>query len=279
MKKIFLLSILAVVFNCNLAIAAIVQTGECEDGITWTLTDKNFLYFSGNGDLTSVRCVPSYDVSVVIKEGITGIGDGCFLDWHGLKSISIPKSVTKIGEGAFFCCNNLTSITISANVTNIGAGAFAGCLGLKTIVVESGNPNYDSRNNCNAIIETASNKLIAGTNKTIIPDGITAIGEYVFGGCTFNTITIPNSVTEIGDGAFEECRLTSIIIPNGVTRIGDQVFMRCDNLASITIPNSVSSIGDRAFIDCYSLSITLPERFRGQEKRLGLDCAKSVTYY
>ena len=100
-------------------------------------------------------------------------------------------------------------------------------------MVESGNPKYDSRNNCNAIIETASNTLIVGCENTIIP----------------------NTVTAIGNSAFDNFSgLTSIDIPNSVTSIGDEAFWGCSGLTSITIPNSVTFIGDGAFHDCTGLT-------------------------
>ena len=72
--------------------------------------------------------------------------------------------------------------------------------------MESGNNVYDSRNNCNAIIETASNTLIAGCKNTIIPNSVTSIGDWAFYFCTsLTSITIPSSVTSIGDWAFASC--------------------------------------------------------------------------
>ena len=82
-----------------------------------------------------------------------------------------------------------------------------------------------------------------------IPNSVTSIGEYAFGGCALKSITIPNSVTEIGWGAFAYCEFTSVTIPNSVTSIGDYAFYGCYALKWITIPNSVTSIGCRAFED------------------------------
>lgn len=83
---------------------------------------------------------------------------------------------------------------------------FSGCYGLNSILVENGNQKYDSRNNCNAIIETSSNSLIIGCKNTIIPNSVTSIGDYAFSGCSgLTSITIPNSVTSIGNGAFIAC--------------------------------------------------------------------------
>ena len=79
-------------------------------------------------------------------------------------------------------CIGLTSVTIPNSVTSIGDDIFAGCDGLTSIKVEDGNPVYDSREDCNAIIETASNTLVFGCMNTIIPNSVTSIGECAFYG-------------------------------------------------------------------------------------------------
>ena len=152
--------------------------------------------FSGCSGLTSLT----------IPNGITSIGDYAFSRCSGLTSLTIPSSVTSIGKSAFSGCSGLTSLTIPSSVTSIGDNAFLGCSGLTSINVESGNPKYDSRDNCNAIIETATNTLINGCSKTIIPSSVTSIGESAFEYCSgLTSVTIPNSVTSISNGAFSGC--------------------------------------------------------------------------
>ena len=199
--------------------------------------------------------------SVNIPNSVTVIGGGTFFRCTGLTSIDIPNSVTEIGQEAFCNCRGLTSIVIPNSVTEIAKDAFSYCSGLTSIVVESGNPRYDSPNDCNAIIETASNTLIVGCENTIIPNTVTKIGDYAFDGRTGLTdIVIPNSVTAIGFSAFADCTgLTSIDIPNSVTAIGNSAFYRCTGLTSIDIPNSVTKIGINAFTACTGLtSIVIP---------------------
>ena len=153
-----------------------------------------------------------------------------------MTSVTIPNSVTSIGDSAFTGCSGLTSVTIGNSVTSIGDYAFSGCIGLTSIVVESGNTVYDSRNNCNAIIETSTNTLITGCKNTVIPNGVTSIGDLAFSGCIgLTSITIPSSVTSIGRYAFEGCSgLTSISIPSSVTSIGNYAFSDCSGLTSVT---------------------------------------------
>lgn len=129
----------------------------------------------------------------------------------------IPQGVTKIEDEAFYGCENLTSIVIPKNVARIGKWAFAFCTNLTSIVVEEGNKKYDSRNNCNAIIETATNTLVYGCSTTIIPDSVTTIGSGAFRGCeNLTSIVIPDSVTEIGELAFFGCyALEKIYVSKG----------------------------------------------------------------
>ena len=199
--------------------------------------------------------------SITISNSVTAIREWAFQNCSGLTSIIIPNSVTSIGTGAFIYCSGMTSVTIGNSVTTIGIHSFYDCNSLTSIVVANDNPIYDSRDNCNAIIQTATNTLFAGCKNSTIPNSVTAIGEKAFSDCrSLTSITIPNSVTSIGKDAFHYCiGLTSIDIPNSVTSIGTGAFEECSGLISLTIGKSVTSIGMYAFSRCRHLnSITIP---------------------
>ncbi len=169
---------------------------------------------------------------------------------------NIGITCRSIGDNAFSGCTELTNVTISKTVTNIGTFIFNNCTNLASIIVASDNTVYDSRNNCNAIIETETNILVQGCKTTIIPDNVTRIGSNAFSRCTsLTSIDIPDSVTSIGDNAFIDCSgLTNVTIPDSVINIGDVAFGDCTGLTSVTIPNSVINIGGNAFNACTGLT-------------------------
>ena len=235
------------------------ETSDNTVAVTFEGNSYNDTWMEYIGDVVIPSSVNYYYNGVTYS--VTSIGYGAFAYCTWLTSIEIPNSVTSIGNSAFEGCSSLTSIEIPNSVTSIGINAFANCSSLTSIVVDAGNSKYDSRNGCNAIIETASNTLIAGCQNTIIPNSVTSIGDDAFYWCTsLTSIEIPNSVTSIGDYAFYECTsLTSIEIPNSVTSIGWGAFSGCSSLTSIQIPNSVTSIGNGVFSGCSSMiSIEIP---------------------
>ena len=176
---------------------------------------------------------------------VTFIDYDAFKNCSGLTSVTIPPTILGIGECAFKNCSGLKSLFIPKSVNTIGEFAFSGCGGLESISVEEGNEKFDSRNNCNAIIETKRSWLYKGCKNTIIPDDTRSIFHEAFRGCgDMTSITIPNNVTYIGQGAFEDCSgLTSITIPKSVLTILGSAFNGCSGLTSIhcqgeTPPNS-----------------------------------------
>ena len=219
------------------------------DDITYNVTSIGFSAFSYSNNLTSVT----------IPNSVTSIGNDAFRGCTGLTSINIPNSVISIGDFAFTDCTGLTTLTIPGSVTSIGSAAFIYCSSLASICVENGNPNYDSRDNCNAIIETATEAMIAGCKNTVIPNSVTSIGDYAFSVCTgLTSVDIPNSVTSIGDYAFGGCTgLTSVIIPNSVISDFDNHgiawFYKCTGLTSVTIGSGITWMGI-TFLDCPNIT-------------------------
>lgn len=235
------------------------------DNCRFLLAPKNVSIFSvGEGVKVIGDCAFNRNYSlqeINLPDGIQVIGVAAFSHCHALIRISLPQSLITIRHSAFSSCKSLTSITIPNSVKEIEGQPFSWCDSLSTIIVDKDNAKYDSRNNCNAIIETISNALIQGCSKTIIPNGVSIINEHAFMGCrNLTSITIPESVTAIGDNAFYGCwNLKSINIPDKVNIIGKDSFHGCHSLEMVHIPESVNNIGRGAFVDCWNLkSIIIP---------------------
>lgn len=153
---------------------------------------------------------------------MTKIEKGVFQNCKNLTNITIPDSVTEIGALAFAGCPCLTEISFPDSVTEFDSfvidsltsivipksakkveRAFDHCKGRNKIIVSDGNPVYDSRNNCNAIIETMSNTLILGCSMTVIPNSVTKIASNAFAFCEeLKDITLPDSIKEIERDCF-----------------------------------------------------------------------------
>ena len=216
-----------------------------------------------------------------IPNSITEIEDGAFYCCEGLMSIVIPDSVRRIGECAFYACYGLKSIVIPSSVTRIGNGAFYECCMLDSIEVDLNNVVYDSRQNCNAIIATRTNELIAGCVNSFIPEGITKIAVGAFGGCDrLTNIVIPSSVERIGENTFCTCySLTDVKILGNVTEIANSAFSKCGELQNLNFPESLRRIGVSAFYDCnklLSLNISRNVEEIGEGAFMGCGGLKSI---
>ena len=194
--------------------------GELSYGEATAVTDLGTV-FRANGDITSFN-----ELQYFI--GLTCIRKDAFHECKGLTSITIPNSVMEIGDFAFQACS-LTAVRIPSSVTAIATGrSFSDNPTLTSIIVEDGNPVYDSRNNCNAIIETSTNKLIVGCKNTVIPSTVKIIDYKAFRYQGLSSINIPEGVTTIENYAFRGSGLTSVAIPSTVATLGDNAFCECD---------------------------------------------------
>lgn len=238
--------------NCN----AIVETGSgtlitaCANSrIPFGVTKLGVGAFAG--------CLNLEDIT--IPEGITHIEDLAFSDCENLKNISLPQSLEHIGFYVFWGCSSLQSIIIPKNVKEISyGGLFRNCNQLKSLTVEIENKVYDSRQDCNAIIETASNTLVTACAGTRLVEGIQGIGEHAFEGLPLCSIHIPKTVTKIGCGAFFQCnKLMSITVdeenPSYTSPTGSNAILTKDaktlvlGCAGTVFPKGVIEIGESAF--------------------------------
>ena len=265
LKKRLLSTLLAAVMVLTMLPLALVDTayaaetansGTCGDNVTWRLSDDGVLTISGTGDMADFEwdgtpwCSVSSQVkSVVIKDGVTSIGDCAFGGCISLTSVSIPDGVISIGFAAFESCSLLTGVTIPNSVTGIGDYAFGYCSSLISVTIPgsvtsigeaafaggstSVNVSRENKNYC-----SVDGGLYDKQKTTIFHPGKIQNGAF----------RVPDGVNRIGDSAFFDCTsLTSVIIPKSVTSIGSLAFLGCIRLTNVTIPDGVTSIGDAAF--------------------------------
>lgn len=219
---------------------------------------------------------------VNLPDSLERIGGDAFRDCSGLTSIDIPSTVTYIGSSAFagtglievdlpeslqtlygnvfMDCPEFTRLYIPANVTLLQGGLVCRDQKVTSIIVDPRNTRYDSRDNCNAIIETENNTLIEGCNYSTVPEGVRCLGSGAFFQCELiSHIDLPSSLHSIWYGAFQRCySLTSIHVPEGVVQIEMDAFRDCKSLTSISLPSTldkagIDNIGTYCFYGCNNL--------------------------
>lgn len=247
----------------------ILSDSILEVGVSCERWDTDGLYFYPCTVYSGNLVIPSEVTYNGISYAVTSIHWNALMSSSDLESITIPASISDITMETYGADPNYIAYLPGSN-------------GLKIIKVVDGNPVFDSRNDCNAIIETSTNKLIAGCDNTVIPNSVTSIGKSAFINCReLNNVNLPNSITTIGISAFAGCsNLTEIEIPNSVTEIGSCAFMQSGltecilpssvsilerglfaftHFTSIEFPNSITEIRDYAFYGCSDLtSVTIP---------------------
>ena len=248
--------------------------GRVNGGCIYALGDntkKNIRSVNIFGHATSITNFNEYTelTSIEIPSTVTSVGG--FSNCHSLSTIVLPSSVKEIASSTFSFCKNLKTITLSENLKRIGFLAFNGCSSLeslyipasvdsieygitsrasalKTIVVDENNKAYNSRENCNAIIKTSTNSLIAGCQTSSVPSGIVCIEDDAFSGQTELThIEIPSSVTAIKYGAFRNCsNLKSVLLqPNTyITTLEDYAFAGVASDMIVYVNNSGFNAGN-----------------------------------
>lgn len=204
------------------------------NGNTYTVTAIDYKAFSFTSGL-----------NITIPNTVKSIGAFAFSQCIDVRKIELGNSVESIGYGAFNRCR-LSEITIPKTVKYIGDSAFYNTPNLRKITVEEGNTLYDSRDNCNALIETATNTLKIGSASTVIPSTVTSIAPNAFYSNCISSITIPENVTKIGTMAFAGSRLESVNLPNSLQEI-DTLAFATTKLKKVDIPNSVITIKNGAF--------------------------------
>ena len=233
-------------------------------GTSYTIACKTLRYEYDNSNLSATvvakktffRCRGYVNIPERIKHKgqyfeVRYIGEGAFINYSELTSVTIPNGVIGIGERAFAGCPSLTSVTIPHSVLHVGDYAFSKCSSLSSINIQEGTKSIGE----GAFYDCKKIKTVD------IPNSVTTIGEGAFYDCHgLTSITIGKNVKTIGNRAFYDChKLTSLTISDSVTSIGDDAFYDCHGLKSITIGKNVKTIGDRAFRGCTSLSdITIP---------------------
>ena len=207
-------------YSVNYDDVTVTVTGHV-DGYeaTGTLNIPTLAYYNGNA--YTVTIIDSY--AFYHCDGLSG-------------TLVLPNTIEEIGDDAFDYCGFTGVVNIPASVEDIGYTPFYGCDGIEGFVVDPNNGDYDSRDNCNAIIRTYSNTLEIGCKNSTIPNTVVSIEEDAFNHVRgLTSITIPSSVTTIGGWSFWFTGLTSINIPSTVQSIGENPFAGCADLTSITV--------------------------------------------
>lgn len=200
---------------------------------------------------------------VIIPDGIETILSGAF-KYYPINEVELSNTVTTIGSLAF-AYTKLEEVFIPDNVVSIKGDSFA-TETLKSIRVSESNLKYDSRDNCNAIIETNTNKLVEGIRTTIIPNTVTSIGASAFSNIKMSGITIPGNVKRIQKEAFLGSCMDWIELNEGLESIGESAFAY-NAIKSVKIPSSVKEIGVESFHNSYVRELELNEGLEaiGQE--------------
>ena len=195
-------------------------------------------------------------VDLTIPSSVISLGEFAFSDCKKLKNIKFGANLANIGDACFRNCTSLEAVHITSSINSVTAYAFEGCTSLKSFTVSDANTSFkvfeghlvdNSRNLivfCPGLIE----------ENTVIPEGITGIGSYVFRNAyKMKTVSFPSSLKHIGTESFYNSGLVEVNL-NGINTLGKYSFGKCLALKEIHIPLSVTKIENYAFQDCIALS-------------------------
>lgn len=280
------ISFLSGIYNTGVPFDAVIHYNSAprikeQEGIY-----NNISWIRYDGEVMILDCDESVEGNIVIPQTIEGypvttICTSTFSRCKKITGVEIPEGIKTIWNSAFFDCSELkTKVTIPSSVTLCGKGIFASCVGLKDIAVAPGNPVYDSRNNCKAIIEISTDTLISGCSGSVIPDDIKSIGENAFYGTAFRNGNLPEGLRFIGRYAFAHSLMENIVLPESVEIISDYAFNWADSLKTVEMPASLKKIGEQAFSYCRHLKeVTVPSKteYIGRAAFLNCNELESIT--
>ena len=248
-----------IVFSGNGGQNAPASGNQCGENVTWTL-ENGVLTISGVGEMYDYpEYTPWYEgdayltvTSVIVEEGVTGIGMGAFAACFYLTSASIPESVTSIGYGAFLS-TALERITIPGQNVTIGERAFYNCIYLEEVDV-TGSVSSIGKEAFVVDQDYRDQNAYMPLRKVSFPgEGIT-IGDYAFSYCiSLEDVSFPGTVSNIGDYAFGFCVSLDMSMPNGLVSVGDGAFYGCTSLKEARLPGSLLNLGLGAFYRCSAL--------------------------
>lgn len=284
MKKVISV-VLTIIMLCNVTLnseflAFASTSGELGNSINYSFDDSiGELVLSGQGKVTQIyngwQNYQTSDIkSVVIKNGITGIGEAVFANCVNLENVTLSNTVAEIEDNAFSSCSSLKNLTLSTNLSQIGNDAFSHCEKLESVVLPNaltklGNMAFSG---CSSLenLKLSTSLLQIGDSafsccnsleNIILPDTLTELGKDAFNGCErLKTVTLSNSLTSVKPSTFGWCKsLESISFPQSVKEIGEEAFYKCSNLNKISFSNNLITIGKSAFAECLNLhEVVLP---------------------
>ena len=289
LSKILVVVMLVSVFSAFPTFADSTESGTFGNDLTWVYDSSYTLTISGTGDMpdfTSSNTPPWYSLrsdieTVVIKSGITSVGNYAFYNCQYLENVSIPETVTIIGDHSFYNCRHIERLVIPEGVKSIVDSSFCGCNYLKTVALPSTVKSiaYCAFDDCTYLTdvyysgdETAWGKIfIAAYNTYLKGSTIYYNSQSGYCGDSLNWILDNDGILSIdGKGAMKNYTSTrtppwndyktsikTVDISQGAATIGNWAFRNHKNLTKVFIPRSVESIGLGSFYGCTKLETVI----------------------